>query len=476
MTSVEDDFFSDEMTLGQEVQPFETPSFGLDESWHFPTLYKMKSAKSGRYVKYFWMIEWDAESQQLQTVSGILGTDKPRILPIHAEENKSGRNLLEQVLLQARRRYEDKQREAYSAEGESKIREVLPAKAYIWIRKAKLEEIKEWNKLSATQRKSRTWNYISTEKNPEGYPADVIKDWSWDMPIKKNGQWKVINRFPVWCQVKIDGMRNLARQLNTGEIQFRSSSGRVRPHFEHIKKELEILYRYLPAGCQVDGEIWSPDVNFQTLASLIRTEKTVHPKQWLTSFYMFDLITPNPKDVFEDRYAILYHAFQAYARERDPSQRESLFIVGNFVADNEDEILTYHEEFVSLGFEGIMIRKIAGPSPTAQTISDSIYASERSDNVLKYKAFDDGELEIVDVTEGTGSHAGLAMFVVHDPEVLDEKKAYFQVTPKMSHEARADIFKHPRKVIGKMVTIRYQGRSEDNVMRFPIAVSIRDYE
>ena len=47
-------------------------------------------------------------------------------------------------------------------------------------------------------------------------------------------------------------------------------------------------------------------------------------------------------------------------------------------------------------------------------------------------------------------------------------------------EGALDILKtylaDPSLVIGKMLTVRYQGLTNGNVPRFPIGVSVRDYE
>ena len=47
---------------------------------------------------------------------------------------------------------------------------------------------------------------------------------------------------------------------------------------------------------------------------------------------------------------------------------------------------------------------------------------------------------------------------------------------KGSRELRTEYFNNKKALIGKMVTVQYQGLSDDGIPRFPSAVSVRDYE
>ena len=40
----------------------------------------------------------------------------------------------------------------------------------------------------------------------------------------------------------------------------------------------------------------------------------------------------------------------------------------------------------------------------------------------------------------------------------------------------ADLLKNKKKLIGKKVTVRYQGLTPDGKLRFPVMVAVRDYE
>ena len=94
----------------------------------------------------------------------------------------------------------------------------------------------------------------------------------------------------------------------------------------------------------------------------------------------------------------------------------------------------------------------------------------RSNNLIKLKVFEDKEFEIVGVEEATGRDAGTAIFVCKC------KGGTFNVKPQGSRELRAKYFRQRKSLIGKKVTVQFQGLSDDGIPRFPSAVAVRDYE
>jgi DNA ligase-1 len=120
----------------------------------------------------------------------------------------------------------------------------------------------------------------------------------------------------------------------------------------------------------------------------------------------------------------------------------------------------YHEECVSKGYEGVIIRNLNG----------KYEFGFRSNDLIKMKTFDDAEFEIIDVVEATGRDAGTAVFV------CECAGGEFNVKPQGTRELRAEYFKNRKRLIGKKVTVQYQGLSDDGIPRFPSAISVRDYE
>jgi DNA ligase-1 len=112
------------------------------------------------------------------------------------------------------------------------------------------------------------------------------------------------------------------------------------------------------------------------------------------------------------------------------------------------------------GYEGTMVRN-----------ADSLYENKRSYNLQKIKEFDDGEFTIVGMNPGRGRMADCAIFTC-----ANAAGDTFDCKMEGSLDVLKEILKNPKSVIGKMLTVRYQGFTNGKMPRFPIGVCVRDYE
>ena len=173
-------------------------------------------------------------------------------------------------------------------------------------------------------------------------------------------------------------------------------------------------------------------------------------------FYVFDII-PNEKDItFDDRYKKLKQLEKIIKKKRI----RNIIISRTEIVNNKEEVIEKHNEYVSEGYEGIMIRNKKG-----------VYKpSKRSKDLKKYKSFIDSEYPIVGFKEGSGTDKGTVIWIVRTPEGID-----FSVRPKGTHEYREELLKDANNQIGKLLTVKYQELSDTLVPRFPVGIVIRDY-
>jgi len=101
----------------------------------------------------------------------------------------------------------------------------------------------------------------------------------------------------------------------------------------------------------------------------------------------------------------------------------------------------------------------------------TIYRSNRTNALIKYKQFMDEEATIIDFSKGIGTEEGAIEYIVKDV-----RGNVLKLRPKGTIEERRRLFEEGKCLIGKKVTIRFQELSEKNVPRFPLVVCIRDYE
>ena len=118
-----------------------------------------------------------------------------------------------------------------------------------------------------------------------------------------------------------------------------------------------------------------------------------------------------------------------------------------------------HAQYVAEGYEGIMLRNKEG-----------VYSNARSAHLQKYKEFTDMEVEIVGFKEGEGLEEGCIVWLCK----LNDKQ--FACRPRGTREERMELFQNGGKYIGKQLTVRYQEKTDDGLLRFPVGIAIRDYE
>jgi ATP-dependent DNA ligase len=112
-------------------------------------------------------------------------------------------------------------------------------------------------------------------------------------------------------------------------------------------------------------------------------------------------------------------------------------------------------------YEGCMVRNLGGLYEGHPT--------HRSNDLQKVKAFQDDDWPIVGVVAGRGKLADCGIFVC-------ETKSGKRFEAKMIGELTElkQYLKHPEQFIGKLLTVQYQGLTDDGLPRFPVALRIRE--
>ncbi len=289
--------------------------------------------------------------------------------------------------------------------------------------------------------------------------------------------------FPVACQPKIDGIRMLVSYANA-KLYCMSRGGIPRKFFNHIKRELEIFIMYLPPNCVVDGELYSTVLTFNKLSGVCRKINERDPNEIYIKYYIFDINTNDDLSAGE-RYNILFAAYTAYIQDlrnrcvdaSDLSDWDNTYgsknirMLGSIIVYNDAQIISLFEKFISVGFEGVIIRKLNNYN-TAKGVNQSRYKPSRVNNLLKYKGIRQSEeVTIIGATTGQGQEEGLVIW-----EVADVRGNKFQVRPKGSFEERRELYNNYQSFIGMSYTIEHEGISEYGVPRCPVGVAIRNYE
>lgn len=268
---------------------------------------------------------------------------------------------------------------------------------------------------------------------------------------KKNKKNSII--FPCFVQPKLDGLRCLSFLSHEGVI-CQSRTGGIFETTAHIGLALEPILRQFP-DIVLDGELYTDKIPFEELAGLIKKKKlsdTDKERMKLVSYHVYDCYHTSHTDMnFNDRSQLI---FDLLSKKLSP-----ITLVSTIHIENEKEFKQKFAEFVSQGYEGIMLRNKKG----------AYHLNYRSHDLQKYKEFMEDEYEIVNFKEGDGRDKGTVVWIC---KTLDGNE--FNVRPRGTNDMRREWFTNGSSHVGKMLTVIYQELSDHGIPRFPVGKSIRD--
>jgi DNA ligase-1 len=252
-------------------------------------------------------------------------------------------------------------------------------------------------------------------------------------------------QYPCFVQRKYDG----TRCIGMPHKGLYSRNRKQFPHLEHIIAELN----QLPEHLVLDGELYSQQLSFQEIVGLVKRETLKaddNTNQLKIQFYVYDIIS---EQIFEERYATLLQLFERHSFEY-------IVFAPTQACNSELQMKELHAQYVSEGYEGIMLRNKNG-----------LYKNSRSADLQKYKEFFDEDFEVVGFREGEGLEQGCVIWVCKTKE-----GQLFHCRPRGTREDRIELFQCGNDYVGKYLTIRFQEWTNEQIPRFPVGITFRDYE
>lgn len=252
--------------------------------------------------------------------------------------------------------------------------------------------------------------------------------------------------YPCMVQPKLDGLRCIM-YMKDGVVYTQSRTGGF---FElsYLKESLRDLFLKYP-DLILDGELYTNEIPFETLAGLIKKKKMTNEDrstlQQYVKYHIYDLISDEP---FHSRHQ----------RLQTISWNPYICPVQTVTVKTKEECKSYFSLFVEQGYEGIMLRNCHGKYTKGY----------RSNDLQKYKEFFENEYPITGYEEGEGRDKGCVIWICQ----TGEKE--FRVRPRGTMESRRLLFQNGHQYIGKQLTVIYQELSEQNIPRFPVGKDVRD--
>lgn len=250
-------------------------------------------------------------------------------------------------------------------------------------------------------------------------------------------------KFPCVVQPKYDGVRCIVSVGDDGEVHLTSRTGKEYD-VPQIKEWAEKHRDILP----LDGEIYAhKTLTFQQLCSAVKCDS-----EWRKKLYLVVYDRPIQSLSYKERTHNLKRYIPLHCQY-------PVRLTPEFTCMNERGIEIFHKVFVDSGYEGLIVRNV-----------DASYVEGRSNDLMKLKKFDTTEFEIVDVLEAAGNDAGTGIFK------LRVKEFEFCARPTGDKELRASYLRNREQLIGKKATLQHQGYTDAGIPRFPVVLTVRDYE
>lgn len=195
----------------------------------------------------------------------------------------------------------------------------------------------------------------------------------------------------------------------------------------------------------MDGELWIARGRFEDVSGIVRAASAGDDAWRRVRFMVFDL--PAHGGPFDARVLRM----RALIGEAGIPWLQP---VAQFRVDDADALDAKLAEVVAAGGEGLMLHHHAAR-----------YRAGRSEDLLKYKPYDDAEARVVGHAPGEGKYAGmLGALIVERADGLR-----FRIGSGFTDAERAD-----PPSIGRWITYRYNGLTDGGVPRFARFLRVRD--
>ncbi|MES2978862.1 MAG: DNA ligase [Pseudomonadota bacterium] len=192
----------------------------------------------------------------------------------------------------------------------------------------------------------------------------------------------------------------------------------------------------------MDGELWAGHGQFQKAVSTVR-QQTPDESAWRgIRFMVFDLpAQPGPFTQRKDALNLLV----------GPRTRPWVVPVSQTKLPHHEALVKLLQTTVAAGGEGLMLHR-----------ADSLYRGVRSDDLLKFKPYEDAEARVIAHISGQGKHSAVmgALLV----EMLSPAG---QVPPRFKlGTGFSDAQRRNPPAVGALVTYRFRGVTGSGIPRF----------
>lgn len=277
--------------------------------------------------------------------------------------------------------------------------------------------------------------------------------------LAKSYTGKVWDKVPVMIgQYKINGLRCfISAEYNNGDmfkpikLRFQSREGIYWSTLSNLEEYLltvlpeDLITVMIEEQWSLDGEIYLPGYTVNQINHFVKDANCVENKA--LQFWCYDLAVPEMSqsnrlvliDKYLDNRITNFHDYKEHLNnDKRLIRLPSIFIT------NDNEALKYRDEFIGLGFEGLILR-----NPNA----DYQYGRRRVGYMEKFKSATDGKFLILDIYKEPKRE--LPIILCQN----DVNTAKFETRLSATHEYQQMILRDKHLYIGKYLFVEFGERS-----------------
>ena len=207
-----------------------------------------------------------------------------------------------------------------------------------------------------------------------------------------------------------------------------------------------ILDMMIEEGVGLDGELYLPGYTINDINSFIKN--TQLPQHYHLQYWMYDICIPDMSAIA--RYNTLKANFKMFIpttmdKNIHLNYLGRLILLPNYSVKDFSEAVHYRDEFIDMGFEGLVIRDDAASYQ---------FGGRRNQSMMKFKRKEDGKFLIVDIIP-EGKRINLPKFVCKN-DINDE---LFEVTINKPQVEQEEILIHKSAYINKFILVEFRERS-----------------
>lgn len=260
------------------------------------------------------------------------------------------------------------------------------------------------------------------------------------------GQWKINGERCIITATRTDDL------FSQPKLHYRSREGvdwtnKLSYLDEYLLPCIEgdILDMMIEEGVALDGELYLPGYSINEINSFIKN--TDLPQHYQLQYWCYDLCIENMSAI--KRSELLTSSLNKYysnisSKDEHLTNKKPFIILPNYCVSNIENAIMIRDNFIYLGFEGLVIREKS---------AEYQFGGKRNNSMLKFKKKEDGWFRIIYIKE---DKRGLPIFTLKN-DINDET---FDATYNASHDEQKAVLS--RKVVlssfGKAL-VEYRERS-----------------